>query len=248
MLSDAYAGQRQALAGLPCPERSSKRRCYSFTFLYVDALPGDDSHAGADAGRDSFPGEIQQRPVGTSENRPAQPVILFFRFGVKADGNGVKACCFQFCDNVPAGIHQGCMAIGIQPDGYSPLVQPLGYAEHRIKPASGLAETGKNHFFIFRKFEAGEFADYFFLRRFPGKTEVVAVNAVAVIPDAEYTSGAALVGDVEVKVAERFITDRILAGRNVFVPVRRVAVLCFQFVLLIARFPSTVARNNKLTG
>ena len=241
-------GSGRHLPGSPCPEGSSKRRCYSFTFLYVDALPGDNSHAGADAGRDSFPGEIQQRPVGTSENRPAQPVILFFRFGVKAHGNGVKACCFQLCDNVPAGIHQGCMAIGIQPDGDSSLVQPFRYAEHSIKPARGLAETGENHFFIFRKFEAGEFADYFFLRRFPGKTEVVAVNAVAVIPDAEYTSGAALVGDVEVKVAERFITDRILAWRNGFVPVRRVAVLFFQFVLLAVRFPSPVARNNTLTG
>jgi len=77
------------------------------------------------------------------------------------------------------------MAIGIHPDGYSSLVQPLRYAEHRIKPASWLAETGKNHFFIFSEFAAGELADYFFLRRFPGKTEVVAVNAVAGIPDAE---------------------------------------------------------------
>jgi len=140
------------------------------------------------------------------------------------------------------------MAIGIQPDGYSSLVQPFRYAEHRIKPTGRFAETGKNHFFIFRKFEAGEFADYFILRRFSGQTEVVAVNSVAGISDAEYTSGAALVGDVEVKVAERFITDRIIAWRNVFVTVRRVAVLFFQFVLLIVRFPSPVARNNTLTG
>ena len=187
-----------SIPSLPYPEGSPKPGCYSFTFLDVDTLLADNGHAGPDAGHDRPFCEIEHCLVGTFENGSAQPVVLFFRFGIEAHGQGGKTRGFQFRDHVPARPDKRCMAVGIEPDRDSSLVQPLRQADDRIEPAGGFAKTGENDFFVCGEIEIFQFLPDLFFRRIPGKAEVVSVNSVAAFPDAKDAIGAAPVCDVEV--------------------------------------------------